>query len=143
MARLLAGDKPLAVVLDDGAAPAEFVTDGLKLRQILTNLASNAVKFTDGGQVTLGAAAEPGGLRLWVADTGIGIRQEDLARLFTPFGQLADASSKQHEGTGLGLVITRSMVQLLGGRVEVTSRHGHGTTFTVHLPRAEEAPPIP
>jgi signal transduction histidine kinase len=141
MARLLAGEKPLAVVLEDEAAPPEFPTDGLKLRQIITNLATNAVKFTPRGRVTLGAAGEPGGLRLWVTDTGIGIRQEDLARLFTPFGQLADPASRQHEGTGLGLVITRSMVQLLGGRIEVESRHGEGTTVTVQLPRAEEAPP--
>jgi signal transduction histidine kinase len=141
MARLLAGDKPLAVALDDGAAPATFLSDGLKVRQILTNLASNAVKFTEGGRVTIGAAGEPEGLRLWVTDTGPGIREEDLARLFKPFGQLEDAGSKQHEGTGLGLVITRSMAHLLGGRVEVVSRHGQGSTFTVHLPRAEEAPP--
>lgn len=141
MARLLAGEKPVSVVLDLDAAPAETVTDGLKVRQIMTNLASNAAKFTQRGRVTIGAAAAPGGLRLWVADTGVGIRQEDLARLFKPFGQLADAASRQHEGTGLGLVITRSMAHLLGGRVEVVSRHGEGTTFTVHLPCAEEATP--
>jgi signal transduction histidine kinase len=140
VARLLAGEKPVAVVLDLQGAPPTFVSDGLKLRQIMTNLASNAAKFTERGQVTIGAAAEPGGLRLWVSDTGVGIRQEDLARLFKPFGQLEDAGAKQHEGTGLGLVITRSMAHLLGGRIEVASRHGEGSTFTVHLPRAEEAP---
>lgn len=141
VARLLVGDRPVEVRLDLGEAPETFVTDGLKLRQIATNLASNAAKFTERGRVVVGAAAAPGGLRLWVADTGIGIRDEDLARLFKPFGQLADAASRQHEGTGLGLVITRSMVQLLGGRVEVESRHGAGSTFTVHLPHATETPP--
>lgn len=140
-ARLLAGEKPVAVVLEADGAPSRVETDDLKLRQVLTNLASNAVKFTERGRVVVGAAAEPGGLRLRVDDTGIGIAPEDLARLFTPFGQLADPRTRRHEGTGLGLVITRSLVQLLGGRIEVASRPGEGTTFTVHLPCAEEAPP--
>ncbi|HET9551628.1 MAG TPA: ATP-binding protein [Anaeromyxobacteraceae bacterium] len=133
-ARLLCGEKPVAVVVDAAGAPAEIVSDGQKLRQIALNLASNAAKFTEAGQVTIGAAAEGGALRLWVSDTGIGIRDEDLARLFTPFGQLEDARDRRHEGSGLGLVITRSMAQLLGGRVEVASRHGQGTTFTVTIP---------
>jgi signal transduction histidine kinase len=122
------------VVVEAGAAPAEVISDGQMLRQILTNLASNAAKFTEQGQVTIGAAAAPNGLRLWVADTGLGIRDEDLARLFQPFGQLEDAQQKRHEGTGLGLVIARSMVNLLAGRIEVASCFGEGTTFTVHLP---------
>lgn len=141
MARLLAGEKPVPVVLELDEAPDAVVSDGQKLRQILTNLASNAVKFTERGRVVIGAAAQPGGLRLWVTDTGVGIRREDLDRLFTPFGQLADALVKQHEGTGLGLVITRSMAHLLGGRIEVASRRGAGSTFTVHLPCPEEGPP--
>lgn len=143
MARLLASERPVAVVLEDQQAPAAVVSDAQKLRQILTNLASNAAKFTEEGRITVGAAAEPGGLRLWVADTGVGIHEQDLARLFKPFGQLDDALVKQHEGTGLGLVITRSLAQLLGGRVEVASRRGAGSTFTVHLPCPEEGPPCP
>lgn len=141
LARLLCGEKPVAVAVEIGAAPSRVVTDGQKVRQILVNLASNAAKFTERGRITLGAAVGPGGLRLWVADTGIGIRPGDLDRLFTPFGQLEEAHTRQYAGTGLGLVITRSMAQLLGGRVAVESRHGDGTTFTVHLPLgAEEAP---
>jgi signal transduction histidine kinase len=133
-ARLLCGERPVAVVVEADGAPLEVISDGQMLRQILTNLASNAAKFTEQGQVTIGAAAAPDGLRLWVADTGLGIRDEDLARLFQPFGQLEDAQQKRHEGTGLGLVIARSMVNLLAGRIEVASRFGEGTTFTVHLP---------
>ncbi len=139
-ARLLAGEKPVAVVIDDAAAPARIVTDGQKLRQILLNLASNAAKFTEAGRVVLGAAAEGGGCRLWVSDTGIGIRAEDLSRLFVPFSQLEEAGTRRHEGSGLGLVIARSMAQLLGGRIEVRSVPDEGTTFTLHLPaRAGEA----
>ena len=143
MARLLASERPVVVELEDELAPPSVVTDGQKVRQILTNLASNAAKFTEEGRITVGAAAEPGGLRLWVADTGVGIHERDLARLFKPFGQLDDALVKQHEGTGLGLVITRSLAHLLGGRVEVVSRRGVGSTFTVHLPCLEEGPPCP
>jgi signal transduction histidine kinase len=140
-ARLLAGDRPLEV-RPDAAATLVVETDRQKLRQILLNLASNAVKFTERGTIVLGAAPDGTGARLWVADTGIGIREEDLARLFRPFGQLEDALTKEHEGTGLGLVITRSLAQLLGGRIEVASRHGEGTTFTLHLPpHAPRRPP--
>jgi signal transduction histidine kinase len=131
--RLLAGDKPLLVTAR-AAADLRVHTDRIKLRQILLNLASNAAKFTDRGRVELGAAEEGDGVRLWIADTGVGIRPEDLDRLFVPFGQLEDALSKAHEGTGLGLVIARSLAQLLGGRIEVESIHGAGSTFAVHLP---------
>ncbi len=131
--RVLVVGRPIEVT---GFAAAELAvtTDRAKVRQILLNLASNAVKFTERGAVTLLAEAEPGGVRIAVEDTGIGIREEDLARLFVAFGQLEDARTKAHEGTGLGLVISRSLASLLGGRLEVASRHGHGSTFTLHLP---------
>jgi signal transduction histidine kinase len=125
-------------------------TDPHKLRQILVNLASNAAKFTDRGSIVLRAGAPPrppsadaaATIRFAVSDTGCGIRDEDLPRLFVPFGQLEDAQTKTHAGTGLGLVITRSLATLLGGRVLVDSRRGEGTTFTVELPRGtpEEIP---
>jgi signal transduction histidine kinase len=131
--RLLVGQKPVRVGVE--AAPGlALETDRHKLRQILVNLASNAAKFTEQGEVVLSAAREGEGMRLAVRDTGAGIREEDLGRLFVPFGQLEDALTKAHEGTGLGLVISRSLGSLLGGRVEVQSRFGEGSTFTVHLP---------
>jgi signal transduction histidine kinase len=133
LTRLLAGEKPVAVsVRAEPEAVAE--TDALKLRQILVNLAANAAKFTAAGEIELGAAVEDGGARAWVRDTGPGIAPEDLPRLFVAFGQLEDAREKQHEGTGLGLVITRSLAALLGARVEVASAPGAGSTFTLHLP---------
>jgi len=143
MARLLCGEKPVAVVVEAEGLPPAVVTDGQKLRQIVLNLASNAAKFTEAGRVTIGAAVESGALRLWVDDTGIGIADEDLARLFVPFGQLEDARDRRQEGSGLGLVISRSLAQLLGGRVEVASRHHHGSTFTLHLPIRLPAPARP
>jgi signal transduction histidine kinase len=141
-ARLLAGEKPVEVRVAL-AAPLAIESDRQKLRQIVLNLASNAVKFTERGEVVLGAAADGAGALLRVSDTGVGIREEDLSRLFVPFGQLEDALTKAHEGTGLGLVITRSLAQLLGGRVEVRSRHGEGSTFTVHLPSHPPRRPAP
>jgi len=135
LARLLAGDKPVEVRTE---VPAELVleTDPQKLRQILVNLASNAAKFTERGAVVLRASADGETVRIAVADSGCGIRAEDLPRLFQPFGQLEDAHTKTHAGTGLGLVITRSLAALLGGRVSVESRRGEGSTFTVELPRS-------
>jgi signal transduction histidine kinase len=144
LARLLAGEKPVEVRTE---VPAGLVleTDPQKLRQILVNLASNAAKFTDAGAVTLRAARDGAQVRIDVTDTGCGIRAEDLPRLFMPFGQLEDARTKTHAGTGLGLVITRSLATLLGGRATVASRRGEGSTFTVELPLVppETPPPWP
>jgi signal transduction histidine kinase len=155
LARLLVGEKPVEVRAEV-AADLALRTDPHKLRQILVNLASNAAKFTDRGSITLRATAAPtlprgggsdaplpdarGAVRVAVADTGCGIRAEDLPRLFVPFGQLEDAHTKTHAGTGLGLVITRSLAALLGGRVLVDSLRGAGSTFTVELPGAPPGP---
>ena len=69
-----------------------------------------------------------------VRDTGIGIREEDLSRLFIAFNQLEDGKSKRYEGTGLGLTIAQNLLNLLGGAISIASKYGEGTTFTVHLP---------
>lgn len=141
LARLLVAEKPVEVRCEAGAGLV-LETDAHKLRQILVNLASNAAKFTDRGEVVLRAEGRGAAVALSVADSGCGIRAEDLPRLFVPFGQLEDAATKTHAGTGLGLVITRSLATLLGGRVVVESRRGAGSTFTVELPRSlsPEAP---
>jgi signal transduction histidine kinase len=137
--RLLVGERPVEVRAEV-VAGLVLATDAQKVRQVLLNLASNAAKFTDRGEIAIQAAPEEGGgALLSVADTGCGIADEDLPRLFVPFGQLEDAATRTHEGTGLGLVITRSLAALLGGRIDVTSRRGEGSCFTVHLPRT---PPI-
>ena len=137
MARLLIGAKPVTVRVE---VPAELALDSdrSKLRQAVLNLVSNAAKFTEEGEVVLAAAEEAGGVRLEVRDTGPGIRAEDLDRLFVPFGQLDDARVKAKEGTGLGLVIARSLAELLGGRIDVQSRRGEGSTFALHLSQPSE-----
>jgi protein-histidine pros-kinase len=115
----------------------ESVTlDQQKFKQILFNLLSNAVKFTDaGGQVFV--TLEPEGtdrMRLVVRDTGIGIAAEDMGRLFEAFRQLDGGLSRRHEGTGLGLTLTRRLVELQGGHIEAQSEQGVGSSFTVSLP---------
>jgi protein-histidine pros-kinase len=112
--------------------------DQQKFKQILLNLLSNAVKFTEpGGQVFVDMDHNgEDQLRVTVRDTGIGIAQADIGRLFQAFQQLDGGLARRHEGSGLGLALTRKLVELMGGRIEVDSRLGEGSSFTVHLPRA-------
>lgn len=115
----------------------QLTLDLHKFRQVLFNLLSNAVKFTEpGGQVQLRLA--PSGneqVCLEVSDTGIGIAEEDMARLFQAFGQLDSGLARRAEGTGLGLALTRRLVELQGGSIEVRSQPGVGSTFSVLLPQ--------
>jgi PAS domain S-box-containing protein len=110
--------------------------DLLKFKQVLYNLLSNAVKFTNaGGSVHIHARGlEPDQFEVRVRDTGIGIRAEDMNRLFIEFGQLDSGTARRFEGTGLGLALTRKIVELQGGRIGVESEPGKGSTFTVTLP---------
>ncbi|MBV9997568.1 MAG: PAS domain S-box protein [Verrucomicrobia bacterium] len=111
--------------------------DGQKLKQICYNLLSNAVKFTDSpGRVELTAAPQDEcRFELQVKDTGRGIKPEDLPRLFSTFEQLEPSASHRFEGTGLGLALTKRLVELQGGSITVESRYGQGSTFAVVLPR--------
>jgi CheY-like chemotaxis protein len=111
--------------------------DGRRLKQILVNLLSNAVKFTpEGGKIGLEVEgdAKQQVVRFTVWDTGIGIAQEDMARLFQPFVQLDASLSRKYEGTGLGLSLVYRMVEMHGGSVSVESDVGQGSRFTVSLP---------
>ena len=109
--------------------------DERKFKQIVYNLLSNAVKFTpDGGTVTLNAGIGNGQLKVAVIDTGIGIEQKDLDRLFTPFGQLDGSATRTHQGTGLGLSLVKSLTEMHQGVVSVSSRPGEGSCFTLLLP---------
>ena len=114
-------------------APIRMTSDVDKIRQILVNLAGNAVKFTDSGSVRLDLERRNGDVRFIVRDTGIGIAREDIERLFKPFAQLDTRLTRRHGGTGLGLYISRSLAELLGGRIEVESEVGKGSAFTLVL----------
>jgi PAS domain S-box-containing protein len=110
--------------------------DRTRLKQVLLNLLSNAVKYNrPGGAVTLRARSEGAGVRLEVSDTGLGIAPEHLARLFEPFQRGAQQQSAI-EGTGIGLAVCKSLIELMGGRIEVQSAPGKGSLFAVELPQA-------
>jgi signal transduction histidine kinase/ActR/RegA family two-component response regulator len=117
------------------SAPSTILGDPTRLSQVIHNLLSNATKFTEAGQVSLTLQAQPldGGrarLVIAVADTGAGIAAADLARLFQPFAQLDLSSTRRYGGTGLGLVISRRLAEMMGGGLEVASEPGRGSVFT-------------
>ncbi len=126
-----------ALTLDcrvDAAVPACIHTDGPRLRQILSNLISNALKFTSQGGVAVKVmAGAPGRVRFSVHDTGMGITDEQQARLFTPYVQADPSIARKFGGTGLGLSISRELAKLLGGDITVASAPGKGTVFTVEI----------
>ncbi|MFT3789116.1 MAG: PAS domain S-box protein [Tepidisphaeraceae bacterium] len=135
-----AGEKKIDIrAVIDPAVPATIRTDPLRLRQVLMNLASNAVKFTDHGTVTLCAdigrksSGKPV-LRLSVSDTGIGIAASKLDRLFQPFEQADSSTTRRFGGTGLGLSICERLIRLMGGELTVVSKPRRGSTFTCTLP---------
>lgn len=109
-------------------------TDENKLSQILRNLVSNALKFTTTGAVNVTCRASDGRLRVSVRDTGIGIAEEDLSRIFEEFAQIRNPLQRQHKGTGLGLALSRRLAQLLGGDISVQSSVGRGSTFVLDIP---------
>jgi PAS domain S-box-containing protein len=131
----------------DDAVPRRVKGDVARLRQVLLNLAGNAVKFTEQGGVAI--IVEPGGaadeVRLLVRDTGIGIAPQEQERIFLEFEQADSGASRKFGGTGLGLAISRRIIERMGGRIAVESAPGAGSTFQVSLalPRAGEADPTP
>jgi signal transduction histidine kinase len=130
----MADDKQIAFVVELLDEDQAIQTDGTKLRQMLVNLLSNGIKFTDKGEVRLGCAVNNGILEIQIADTGVGIAAENLDDVFEPFWQAEQSATRKTGGTGLGLSVTRKLARLLGGDVSVTSRFGAGTTFLLTLP---------
>ncbi|PYO99295.1 MAG: hypothetical protein DMD61_07665 [Gemmatimonadetes bacterium] len=113
-----------------------------RLRQVLLNLLSNAIKFTpDGGRIALSARLEDAGrVHIAVSDSGIGIAPEDQGKLFQEFVQLDASASRRYEGTGLGLALSKRLVELHGGTIGVESELGKGSTFWFTLPQADSRP---
>lgn len=114
--------------------PDEIKGDSTRLGQILFNLLGNAFKFTSYGRITLSVRCEKGSIIISIADTGIGIAEQDLARLFKPFNQVSDSVKRKQQGVGLGLSITKKLIELMKGTITCSSLLGVGTTFTVILP---------
>jgi signal transduction histidine kinase len=134
--RGLSASKRVAVDLSVSPGLPPALLDGSKLKQVLYNYLSNAVKFTpEGGRVEVRLApGSPGRFTLEVEDTGIGIREGDLHKLFIEFQQLDAGSSKKYGGTGLGLALTKRIVEAQGGSVSVRSAWGQGSVFSAELP---------
>jgi signal transduction histidine kinase len=123
-------------VVDPALGPIR--ADGRRLRQVVFNLLANAVRFTpEGGTVTATASREDGEVRIAVRDTGPGIAPEDQERIFETFRQVGDRAGT--EGSGLGLPLSRALIELHGGRLWVESRPGDGSTFVLALPAAPVA----
>ena len=140
--RTLAAKKRIRLSIECDSTLAPVETDVRSLKQILYNYISNALKFTPhGGAVTVRVAAHgPDHFRIDVEDNGTGIRREDLQRLFLEFQQLDPSRSKEHTGTGLGLALTKKIVEAQGGEVGVHSKFGKGSNFYAILPRVFAAP---
>src|SRR5690606_31125419 len=121
--------------LIDPKLPSLLVGDPTRVRQVVSNLLSNALKFTRSGRVDLRAAPSPGGVLITVRDTGIGISAEALPKLFQPFSQGSAGITRQFGGTGLGLALTRHLCEAMQGQLEVKSQEGLGSLFSA---RSEE-----
>jgi PAS domain S-box-containing protein len=132
------GDKGLEMTIRvDAGLPASLHGDGQRVRQVLLNLVSNAIKFTELGSVRLHAHLDPvrpGNLRFDITDTGIGIEPLQMERLFSPFSQADASMARKFGGTGLGLAISKRFASLMGGVIEVQSRPGTGSTFSFSIP---------
>ncbi|MHC4573021.1 MAG: ATP-binding protein [Planctomycetota bacterium] len=142
---LIAGIRSMATSLNDkgevdfiveksDSVPKTVVSDAQKLHEILTNIISNSFKFTDRGQVVLRIYVEENRLYFEVSDTGIGIEEKAIDRIFDEFTQVDSSTTRKYPGTGLGLTISKKMVELLGGEIKARSKLGEGTTMTFYVP---------
>jgi signal transduction histidine kinase len=134
----MADKKGLVLISTINPGSIEMFTDRRRVEQILINLLTNAVKFTDSGEVHLETHIENNNVVTRIIDTGIGIKPEDMAVLFKPFQQIDTGITRQYEGTGLGLSICKRLVELLGGKIWVESEWGKGSTFVFTLPLIKE-----
>jgi len=133
----LAHKKNLELVMSVGPGVGLLNSDRRRVEQVLINLLNNAVKFMEHGTVKIDCQVREGWIETSVRDEGIGIKPEDLGRLFKPFQQIDTGLARGHEGTGLGLSICQRLVSAMGGAIEVESQWGVGSTFKFTLPEQE------
>jgi signal transduction histidine kinase/ActR/RegA family two-component response regulator len=135
--RTAAMEKGLALQYDGPLEPHWVLGDAKAIRQILTHLVSNALKFTDNGWVNITSSLDAGRICFRVEDTGIGVPEEHLGRVFEPFAQVHPSFNRGHGDSGLGLAVCKRLVELLGGEIRLESIEGQGTSFEVTLPAPE------
>ena len=131
----VAQKKGLEFKLECGKNVPEYLYgDDIRLRQVLINICGNAIKFTESGYVLLKISVSNNSLVFEIVDTGVGIRQEDMAKLFNAFEQVDKSINRSVVGTGLGLTLSRSFVEMMGGSISIESEYGHGSAFTIVIP---------
>lgn len=128
-------DQSLVLLKEISRPLPQIETDETYLKKILDNLLDNAVKFTREGKIVLGACSRGDAVEIWIADTGIGVSREAREFIFDAFRQADGSDTRSYEGMGLGLALSKQLVRLLGGRIQVESETGRGSTFRVILPR--------
>jgi signal transduction histidine kinase len=133
----IADKKGLIIETDLDPETGMITGEKRRVEQVIMNLLSNAIKFTDSGMITLKTQVKSGEIILSVRDTGIGMKEEDLEKLFQPFCQADPGTGRGYEGTGLGLSISKKLVELHGGRITAHSTIGKGSCFRVYLPIRE------
>ena len=133
--RPLADGKGLELGFEISPEIKTITGDSRRVEQILLNLLSNAIKFTEKGSVRIVCEADECNVIVKVMDTGIGIKDEDMETIFKSFRQIDSGISRKYEGTGLGLSISKKLVELMGGKIWVTSIWGSGSTFGFSLPK--------
>jgi len=150
---LIAGIRSMATAVNDkdevdfivqksSSVPKTIISDAEKLHEILTNIISNSVKFTERGQIVLKIFLERNRLYFEVSDTGIGIDEHDIEHIFEEFTQVDSSTTREYQGTGLGLTICNKMVELLGGEIKADSKSGEGTTITFYVPLKTSQPTV-
>jgi signal transduction histidine kinase len=146
MVRSMADETGVTITLQPSCGEASLRADKRVVTQIVVNLLSNAIKFNNqNGTVTVSSGpSENGGLSISIADTGIGISPEDIPKALTPFGQVRTNSQNAHDGTGLGLSLSKRLIELHGGGLDLTSEPGKGTQVAIWFPpeRTKPAPPV-
>ncbi|MBR4726056.1 MAG: response regulator [Lachnospiraceae bacterium] len=136
MTQFRAEEKGLEFIVNvDDSLPETLIGDETRVKQIITNIVTNGVKYTEKGSVTLDVSYVDGSLKIVVSDTGIGIKKEDMDKLFESFERIENATTHKTEGTGLGMSIVSSLLKMMNGRIEVESEPGKGSVFTVYIPQ--------
>jgi len=132
-------DRPVKLTYDTPSWTVTIESDPVRFKQVMLNLIGNAIKFTEEGEVEIRPYLESGKFKVMVRDTGIGMTEEETQRLFQPFQQVDGSITRRFGGTGLGLVISKRLLELMHGQVTVTSAKGQGTAFTIEMPLVSES----